>query len=93
MKKEPGRAFRLPYELAGKSGTAETGVIKNGEQLHHKWFAGYFPFQHPKYSLVVLNMNVPSDEGGINPLFGDIVTMVYEENNKASIFINEDSHQ
>ena len=41
-----GRAFQqLPYEVAGKSGTAETGVTNENKELHHKWFAGYFPFQ------------------------------------------------
>ncbi|WP_340085056.1 penicillin-binding transpeptidase domain-containing protein [Siminovitchia sp. FSL H7-0308] len=76
-----GNVFQtLAYEVAGKSGTAETAREKDGEQLHHKWFAGYFPFNNPKYALVVVNLDVPSDEGGINMLFGDIVSMVYEEN-------------
>ncbi|MBS4217067.1 penicillin-binding protein 2 [Bacillus sp. FJAT-49711] len=70
----------LPYEVAGKSGTAETGVEKDGVQLHNKWFAGYFPFDQPKYALVVVNLGVPGDQGGINPLFGDIVTMVFQTN-------------
>ncbi|MCR2820481.1 peptidoglycan D,D-transpeptidase FtsI family protein [Lederbergia panacisoli] len=79
-----GRFFQnLPYEIAGKSGTAETGVEKDGVQLHNKWFAGYFPFQQPKYALVVVNLDVPGDQGGINPLFADIVTMVFEKTNHA----------
>ena len=82
MKKEPEGLFSsFPYEVAGKSGTAETGVLKENKQLHHKWFAGYFPFQNPKYALVVLNMNVFSDEGGVTPLFSDIVNMIYDEDN------------
>jgi len=72
----------LPYKVAGKSGTAETGVERDGVQLHNKWFAGYFPFEQPKYALVVVNLEVPNDQGGINPLFADIVTMIYEENHK-----------
>lgn len=60
-----GNVFQtLAYEVAGKSGTAETAREKDGEQLHHKWFAGYFPFNNPKYALVVVNLDVPSDEGG-----------------------------
>ena len=75
-----GTFFReLPYDIAGKSGTAETGVEKDGKMLHHKWFAGYFPFQEPKYSLVVLNLDVPADEGGANPLFADIVQLIKNE--------------
>lgn len=82
-----GHIFQnLPYELAGKSGTAETARVKDDEQLHNKWFAGYFPFNNPKYALVVVNLDVPANEGGINMLFADIVSMIYEENKDHSNF-------
>lgn len=69
----------LPYEMAGKSGTGETGkFLEDGEQLHNKWFAGYFPFQQPKYVLVAVNLDVRSNEGGVNQLFSDMVKYVYE---------------
>ncbi|MEK5390654.1 penicillin-binding protein 2 [Margalitia sp. FSL K6-0131] len=78
-----GRWFgNLPYEVAGKSGTAETGIFKGDQQLHNKWFAGYFPFQQPKYSLVTVNLGVPENEGGVNSLFADIVSLLYEEDHK-----------
>ena len=74
-----GRWFQeLPYEVAGKSGTAETGIYKEEEQLHNKWFAGYFPYDKPKYALVAVNLEVFADEGGVNPLFADMVKAVYE---------------
>ncbi|GHH97108.1 peptidoglycan D,D-transpeptidase FtsI family protein [Neobacillus kokaensis] len=77
-----GRWFKeLPYEVAGKSGTAETGKFLNGKQLHNKWFAGYFPYKQPKYALVTVNLDVPDNEGGVNLLFADMVKMLYEENN------------
>ena len=78
-KEGTGRWFQdLPYEVAGKSGTAETGIYKGKEQLHNKWFAGYFPYDNPKYALVAVNLEVFADEGGVNPLFADMVKMVYE---------------
>ncbi|PKR85167.1 peptidoglycan D,D-transpeptidase FtsI family protein [Heyndrickxia camelliae] len=78
-----GKWFQnLPYDVAGKSGTAETGIFKGKEQLHNKWFAGYFPFQQPKYALVVVNLGVPENAGGVNPLFADIVKYLYEEDHK-----------
>lgn len=78
-----GRWFKsLPYEVAGKSGTAETGRYVDGKQLHNKWFAGYFPYQNPRYALVVVNLDVYENEGGINPLFADMVKWLYE--NKSS---------
>ncbi|WHY84813.1 penicillin-binding transpeptidase domain-containing protein [Neobacillus novalis] len=74
-----GRWFKnLPYEVAGKSGTAETGKYEDGKQLHNKWFAGYFPYQHPKYALVAVNLDVLGSEGGVNLLFAEMVKMLYE---------------
>lgn len=76
-----GRWFNnLPYEAAGKSGTAETGKFADGKQLHNKWFAGYFPYNQPKYALVTVNLDVPDNEGGVNLLFADMVKMLYEVN-------------
>ncbi|SFA95041.1 MULTISPECIES: penicillin-binding protein 2 [unclassified Bacillus (in: firmicutes)] len=77
--KGTGRWFKdLPLEVAGKSGTAETGVFVDKKQLHNKWFAGYFPYQNPKYALVTVNLDVFEDEGGVNPLFADMVKMIAE---------------
>jgi penicillin-binding protein 4B len=74
-----GRWFKdLPYEVAGKSGTAETGKYKNEQQLHNKWFAGYFPYQNPRYALVAVNLDVVDTEGGVNLLFADMVKMLSE---------------
>ena len=74
-----GKWFQdLPYEVAGKSGTAETGKYENDKQLHNKWFAGYFPYQNPKYALVAVNLDVHDTEGGVNLLFADMVKMLYE---------------
>lgn len=73
-----GAIFKdLPFEVAGKSGTAETGKGEGAEQLHNKWFAGYFPFQQPRYALVTVNLDVKADEGAVNPLFADMVKEIY----------------
>jgi cell division protein FtsI/penicillin-binding protein 2 len=80
-----GRWFQnLPYEVAGKSGTAETGKYVDGKQLHNKWFAGYFPFKNPKYALVAVNLDVLDTEGGVNLLFADMVKMLYEKDKEKS---------
>jgi penicillin-binding protein 4B len=74
-----GRWFKdLPYEVAGKSGTAETGKYENEKQLHNKWFAGYFPYQNPRYALVAVNLDVVDTEGGVNLLFADMVKLLSE---------------
>ncbi len=73
------------YKIAGKTGTAETGQYitnSNGTevQLYNKWFAGYFPFDNPKYALVIVNMDVTEYEGGIYPIFKDAANAVYNLN-------------
>ena len=70
-----GRSFQsLPYAVAGKSGTAETG---KGE-LVNKWFAGYFPADRPKYALVVVQLETTSSASATNAIFADIVRATYE---------------
>ncbi|MBB5354620.1 cell division protein FtsI/penicillin-binding protein 2 [Anoxybacillus mongoliensis] len=70
-----GRAFQsLPYTVAGKSGTAETGK----EKLVNKWFAGYFPADRPKYALVVVQLETASAASVTNAIFADIVRATYE---------------
>lgn len=78
-----GRWFQnLPYAVAGKSGTGETGKFMGDKQLHNKWFAGYFPYENPHYALVVVNFDVLENEGGVNLLFADMVKSIYEYDQK-----------
>lgn len=45
-------ALNVPYvQVAAKSGTAQVGISK---QNINSWVVGYFPYDHPKYSFVVL---------------------------------------
>lgn len=39
---------------AGKTATAETGWVKDGRLIQNSWFCGFFPFDNPKYVVVVL---------------------------------------
>lgn len=51
---EKGTARSLnSLPVAGKTGTAETGK----EDLTHHWMAGFFPYEEPKYALVVVGLN------------------------------------
>ncbi|RJE91414.1 penicillin-binding protein 2 [Paenibacillus sp. 1011MAR3C5] len=53
-----GRSIRAgTWQLAGKSGTAETK--KDGAALNHQWFAGYGPAAKPRYAVAVLAANRP----------------------------------
>ena len=41
-------------QLAGKTGTAQSGVRRNGVELNHAWFAGFAPAEDPKIVVVVM---------------------------------------
>lgn len=78
--KGTGRRFSdLPYDVAGKSGTAQTDrTTKDHKTLYHKWFAYYFPADKPKYALAVVHMDTPEGKAATNAAFYDIVKKVYE---------------
>lgn len=41
-------------QIAGKTGSAETGWIENGEAVVHGWFCGFFPYENPRYAMAIL---------------------------------------
>jgi penicillin-binding protein 2 len=45
--------------IAGKTGTAQTGVFRNGLELNHAWFTGYAPANDPKIVIAVMLELVP----------------------------------
>jgi penicillin-binding protein 2 len=45
--------------LAGKTGTAQSGVHKNGVELNHAWFVGFAPANDPKIVVAVMLEYVP----------------------------------
>lgn len=76
-----GRGFKdLPFSVAGKSGTAETGKAN----LINKWFAGYFPADNPKYALVVVDLEQKEVKVKTNEIFADYVEKLYEIEGKSS---------
>lgn len=56
-------------EIAGKTGTAQTGWYENGENLVHGWFCGFFPYDNPKYAMAVLVENGKSGSESAVPVF------------------------
>lgn len=38
----------------GKTGTAQTGQFEKGRELKNYWFAGFYPAEHPRYTIVVM---------------------------------------
>lgn len=54
-----------------KTGTAQTGQIVDGNEVLQGWFAGFYPLDEPRYSIVVLAEN--AEGGGVGaPVFQEI---------------------
>lgn len=65
-----GTAARPAYGGAGgKTGTAETGIIKNGKPVIQAWFAGFYPAENPRYVIVALKENGTSGGADAAPAF------------------------
>ena len=63
----------------GKTATAQSGQYKNGEEILHRWFAGVFPIEKPKYAMVVLCDG--NGENEMNPavIFSKFADSVYSD--------------
>ena len=54
-------AINVPYvEVASKTGTAQLGLAKNKV---NSWIMGFFPYQNPKYSFIIMMEAGPSTNG------------------------------
>jgi len=65
-----------PFRVAGKTGTAETGV----RGLFHAWFAGFAPYDDPKIAFAVLNERT-SGHGGSHaaPILRFALEQIWDE--------------
>ncbi|MES9664836.1 penicillin-binding protein [Bacillus cereus] len=77
--KGTGTVFRsLPLNVVGKSGTAQTG---KGEKVN-RWFAGYFPYENPRYALVVVDIETDSNKNVVTPVFTELVEAIHRLENE-----------
>jgi len=63
-----------PVSVAGKTGTAQ---VSKG--LSHGWFAGFFPYEKPKYVICVMLENGGSGHAAAM-VANEIITGIYKEN-------------
>ena len=70
----------VTISAAGKTSTAETGMFMNGERINHSWFAGFFPFDSPRYSIVILCENTSLGGKKCGPVFKEMVEKISELN-------------
>lgn len=62
---------------AGKTGTAETGQISDGNAVVQSWFAGYYPAESPQYVIVVLAEDANSTKEQASSIFCEISNNLY----------------
>lgn len=58
---------------AGKTATAQTGQYNNDKEILNTWFAGVYPFDNPKYAIVVMTENGISGSIDCCPIYRTIV--------------------
>jgi penicillin-binding protein 4B len=74
-----GRRYSsLPYTIAGKSGTAETKKEADKIIEQNKWFAGYFPYEKPRYAFVVVSLNVKDEITSTADTVTNLVKSIYD---------------
>lgn len=61
---------------AAKTGTAETGIIRNGKTINQAWYAGYFPYEEPEYVCVILAEGGTSGGASAGPIFKEIAERI-----------------
>lgn len=66
---------------AAKTSTAQTGIIsQDGNEIIQSWYAGFFPLDKPKYSIVILSEGETSGGGeSCGPVFREIADTIYAE--------------
>ena len=57
---------------AAKTSTAQTGIIEDGKRIDQSWFAGFFPYENPKYSIVILSEAGRGGGESCGPVFKEI---------------------
>lgn len=63
---------------AGKTGSAETGWVKDNRDILHAWFVGYFPLDCPRYSLCVFVEDGASGSSSAAPIFAEISAQIMD---------------
>lgn len=71
-------AFTSLFLSCGKTATAESGQYdKNGVEIKHSWYVGFFPYENPQYVICIMKENGIS--GGIDcaPAFKEVAENIF----------------
>ncbi len=68
-----GRRAEYNNNSAGKTSTAQSGRYVDGKEILNTWFAGFYPYDNPKYTIVIMTEDGKSGSGDCCPIFRTIV--------------------
>jgi len=71
-------ALSEKVQIAGKTGSAETGWQTDDGYMVQGWFVGFFPFDEPKYALAVMTENGRQGNISCAPVFKEIAEKITE---------------
>lgn len=71
-------AYSSLFNACTKTATAQSGQYdSNGNEIKYCWFAGYFPYESPKYAVCILKENGNSGGSDGAPVFKEISEKIY----------------
>ncbi|MDE5670136.1 MAG: hypothetical protein K2I14_01545 [Eubacterium sp.] len=73
-----GKSADYNNQTAGKTSTAQSGRMVGEREILYTWFAGFYPFDNPKYSIVVMTEDGTSGAADCGPIFRTIVENIDE---------------
>ncbi len=63
---------------AGKTATAQTGKFKNSKEICSSWFCGFFPYENPKYTVIVFSQDSLLQNKSCAQIFSEIADKITE---------------
>ncbi len=73
-----GRALPLYLGAGGKTGTAQTGKVKeNGEEIFTAWFCGFYPAENPQYTICITMYDGGESSYSAAPVFKTVCDSIY----------------
>lgn len=72
------KAYNEKFVSGGKTGTAQTGWIKNGKSILNGWFCGFAEIRGCEYVISVIKEDVSSGSDDCAPIFAEIAQKIYQ---------------
>jgi len=63
---------------AGKTATAQTGQFRGTTEICQGWFCGFFPFDNPKYVIIIFSEDTSKQKISCGKIFAEIADSVME---------------